>query len=96
MELTELVKDYFVTELLSSTELDFLEGELWETLQHISEINTLKIAPKEICKKLKLDEMSSWQTCCAAILDYIRPMENKEERVTNLKNLIIKYDIKCL
>ena len=53
-------------------------------LKVISEINTLKIAPKEICKKLKLDEMSSWQTYCAAILDYIRPMENREERVSNL------------
>ena len=39
MELTELIKDYIATELLSSIELDFLEGELWETIQHISEIN---------------------------------------------------------
>ena len=36
MELTELIKDYVATELLSSIELDFLEGELWETTQHIS------------------------------------------------------------
>ena len=45
MELTELIKDYIATELLSSIELDFLEGELWETIQHISEINTLTMAP---------------------------------------------------
>ena len=49
MELTELIKDYIATELLSSIELDFLEGELWETIQHISEINTLTMAPKDIC-----------------------------------------------
>ena len=41
MELTELIKDYVATELLSSIELDFLEGELWETTQHIAEINTV-------------------------------------------------------
>ena len=37
MELTELIKDYVATELLSSIEIDFLEGELWETTQHIAE-----------------------------------------------------------
>ena len=41
MELTELIKDYVATELLSSIELDFLEGELWESTQHIEEINTV-------------------------------------------------------
>ena len=57
MELTELVKDYVVTELLSSIELDFLEGELWEITQHISEINTLTLA-ENICKKLDLETKS--------------------------------------
>ena len=47
MELTELIKDYVATELLSSIELDFLEGELWETTQHIAEINTFFKAPKK-------------------------------------------------
>jgi len=56
LELTELIKDYIATELLSSTELDFLEAELWETIQHISEINTLTMAPKDICNKLELKE----------------------------------------
>ena len=49
MELNELVKDYVVTELLSSIEINFLEGELWETTQHMSEINILFRAPKNIC-----------------------------------------------
>ena len=93
MELTELVKDYVVTELLSSIELDFLEGELWEITQHISEINTLTIAPANICKKLELDEKSCWQLCCAAVLDYSRPLMNKKERVNNFKKLIIEYDL---
>ena len=65
MELTELIKDYVATELLSSIEIDFLEGELWETTQHIAEINTVIKAPKNICKKLGLDEKSCWQLCCA-------------------------------
>ena len=69
MELTELVKDYLATELLSNIELDFLEGELWETTQHISEINTVFKAPKNLCEKLGLDENSIWQLCCAAVLD---------------------------
>ena len=46
MELTELIRDYVTTKLLSSIELDFLEGELWETTQHIAEINTVIKAPK--------------------------------------------------
>ena len=93
MELTELVKDFVVTELLSSVELDFLEGELWETTQHISEINSLSMAPKNICKKLKLDEKSCWQLCCAAVLDYSRPLKSKLKRVDNLKKLISEYGL---
>ena len=93
MELTELIKDYISTELLSSIELDFLEGELWETTQHISEINSLIMAPKNISKKLKLDEKSCWQLCCAAILDSLRPLKKKESRVDNLKKLIKKYKL---
>ena len=93
MELTDLIKDYVVTELLSSIELDFLEGELWEITQHISEINNLSMAPKNICKKLELDEKSCWQLCCAAVLDYSRPLKNENERVNNLKKLINQYNL---
>ena len=92
MELTELIEDYIVTKLLSGIELDFLEGELWEITQHISEINSLTKAPKNICKKLELDEESCWQLCCAAVLDYSRPLNNKK-RVDNLKKLISKYNL---
>ena len=93
MELTELIKDYVATELLSSIELDFLEGELWETIQHISEINTLTVAPKDICKKLELKENSCWQLCCAAVLDFLRPLKKKNERVENLNKLISQYNL---
>ena len=93
MELTELIKDFVATKILSSIELDFLEGELWETIQYISEINTLTIAPKNICEKLDLDEKSCWQLCCAAVLDSIRPLKNKQTRVDNLKKLINQYKI---
>ena len=75
MELTELIKDYVATELLSSIELDFLEGELWENTQHIAEMNTVIKAPKNICKKLGLDENSCWQLCCAAVLDFSGPLK---------------------
>ena len=93
MELTELIKDFLATELLSSIELDFLEGELWETTQHISEINSLTMAPKNISKKLKLEEESCWQLCCAAVLDSLRPLNNNRARVDNLKKLIEQYDL---
>ena len=93
MELTELVKDFVVTELLSNIELDFLEGELWETTQHISEINSLTMAPKKICKKLELDENSCWQLCCAAVLDSSRPLKKKSNRVDDLKKLINEYNL---
>ena len=96
MELTELVKDYVVTELLSSIELDFLEGELWETTQHISEINTLTIAPANICKKLDLDEKSCWQLCCAAVLDSSRPLKNGQKRVDDFKKLINQHEIRYI
>ena len=92
MELTELVKDYVVTELLSGIELDFLEGELWETIQHISEISSLTIAPKNICKKLELTENTCWQLCCAAVLDRSRPLKDKN-RVDDFKKLISKYNL---
>ena len=94
MELTELVEDYIVTKLLSSVELDFLEGELWEATQHISELNSLISAPKNICKELQLDEKSCWQLCCAAVLDFSRPLNNNKKRVDNFKKLIIENDLK--
>ena len=93
MDLTELIKDYIATELLSSIELDFLEGELWETIQHISEINTLTAAPKDICSKLELKEKSCWQLCCAAVLDFSRPLKEKNERVENFNKLLNKYNL---
>ena len=64
MELTELIKDYVATELLSSIELDFLEGELWETTQHIAEINTVFIAPKKNMREIR----SRWQILLAIML----------------------------
>jgi len=93
VELTELIKDYVSTELLSIIELDFLEGELWETTQHIAELNTLTLAPKNICEKLDLDEKSCWQLCCAAVLDSSRPLKNSQKRVDNLKKLINQYNL---
>ena len=96
MELTELIKDYVATELLSSTELDFLEGELWETTQHIAEINAFFKASKKICEKLDLDEESCWQLCCAAVLDYSRPLKSGQKRVDDFKKLIKQYEISCI
>ena len=93
MELTEIIKDYVATELLSSIELDFLEGELWETTQHITEINTVINAPEIICMKLALDEKSCWQLCCAAVLDFSRPLKNGQNRVDEFKKLINRYEI---
>ena len=93
MELTELIKDYVATELLSSIELDFLEGELWETTEHLEEINTVIKAPKNICKKLGLDEKSCWSSCCAAVLDFSRPFRNGQNRVDDFKKLINRNKI---
>ena len=69
MEITELIRDYITTKLLSNQELDFLEVELWETFDHIDEIEFLAKAPNDITNKLKLPNNSCWQLCCAAILD---------------------------
>ena len=88
MELTELIRDYVATELLSSIELDFLEGELWETTQHIAEINTKIKSTKNICKKLGLDEKSFWHLCCAAVLDSSRQLKMGKIELMILKKLI--------
>ena len=48
LELTEIVKDFIATKLLSKVELDFLESELWETLEHIDEITSLTSAPIDL------------------------------------------------
>ena len=88
LELTGLVKDFVATRLLSKVELDFLESELWETLQHIDEITSLTSAPNNISKELKLKDGSSWQLCCAAVLDEARPQ--KSSRKERLKESIKK------
>ena len=89
LELTEIVKDFIATKLLSKVELDFLESELWETLEHIDEITSLTSAPDNISKELKLKDGSSWQLCCAAVLDDARPQNNS--RTEQLRKLIEKF-----
>ena len=91
LELTELVKDFIATKLLSKVELDFLESELWETFEHINEITYLTSAPVNIAKELKLEEGSSWQLCCAAVLDAARPV--RYSRSEKLKKLIKQFSL---
>ena len=91
LELTDLIKDFIATNLLSKVELDFLESELWETLDHIDEITSLTSAPVNISKELKLKDGSSWQLCCAAVLDDARPQKNS--RTEQLRKLIEKFSL---
>ena len=91
LELTELIKDFIATKLLSKVELDFLESELWETFEHIDEITSLTVAPVNISKELKLKDGSSWQLCCAAVLDAARPQKNS--RTEKLRKLIEKFSL---
>ena len=91
LELTELVKDFIATRFLSKVELDFLESELWETLEHIDEITSLTSAPANISEELKLKDGSSWQLCCAVVLDAARPQ--KISRTEKLKKLIEKHSL---
>ncbi len=91
LETTELIKDFIATKLLSKVELDFLESELWETLEHIDEITSLTSAPVNISKELKLKDGSSWQLCCAAVLDAARPQKNS--RTEKLRKLIEKFSL---
>ena len=48
---------------------------------------------KNICKKLRLDQKSCWQLCCAAVLDSSRPLSNRKNRVDEFKKLINRYEI---
>ena len=91
LELTDLIKDFIATNLLSKVELDFLESELWETLEHIDGITSLTSAPVNISKELKLKDGSSWQLCCAAVLDNARPQKNS--RTEQLRKLIEKFSL---
>ena len=91
LELTGLVEDFISTRLLSKVELDFLESELWETLEHMDQITSLTSAPVNISKELKLKDGSSWQLCCAAVLDDARPQKNS--RTEQLRKLIEKFSL---
>ena len=91
LELTDLIKDFIATKLLSKVELDFLESELWETIEHIDQITSLTSAPVNISKELKLKDGSSWQLCCAAVLDDARPQKNS--RTEQLRKLIEKFSL---
>ncbi len=90
-ELTGLVEDFIATKLLSKIELDFLEAELWETIEHIDQITYLTPAPANISKALKLTNGSSWQLCCAEVLDAARPLD--KSRSKELKQLIEKFSL---
>tara|TARA_B100000700_G_C14689405_1_gene689182 strand:- start:110 stop:394 length:285 start_codon:yes stop_codon:yes gene_type:complete len=91
LETTELVKDFVATRLLSKVELDFLEAELWEIIQHIEELTSLSIAPEDIAKELGLESGSSWQLCCAAVLDTARP--TKKLRTDQLRKVIEEFSL---
>ena len=91
LELTELVKDFIATKLLSKVELDFLESELWETFEHIDGITSLTSAPVNVSRELKLKDGSSWQLCCAVVLDAARPQI--KSRSKKLKKLIEKFSL---
>tara|TARA_Y100001968_G_scaffold305758_1_gene321912 strand:+ start:651 stop:935 length:285 start_codon:yes stop_codon:yes gene_type:complete len=91
LELTGLVKDFIANRVLSKIELDFLECELWETLEHIEEITSLAPAPTKISTELKLKNGSSWQLCCAAVLDTARPQ--KISRTEKLQESINKSSL---
>ena len=91
LELTGLVEDFVATRLLSKIELDFLESELWEIIEHIDEITSLTSAPAKISKELKLKDGSSWQLCCAVVLDIARPQKNSRSK--KLKKLIEKFSL---
>ena len=91
LELTELIKDFIGTKLLSKVELDFLESELWEIFEHIDELSSLTAAPVNISKGLKLKDGSSWQLCCAEVLDAARPQ--KQSRSKKLKKLIEDFSL---
>ena len=91
LELTGLVEDFVATRLLSKIELDFLESELWEAIEHIDEITSLISAPAHISNELKLKEGSSWQLCCAAVLDAARPQESS--RTEKLQKSIEKNNL---
>ena len=91
LELTELIEDFIATRLLSKVELDFLESEHWETLEHIHEITSLTSAPSNICQGLKLKDGSSWQLCCAVVIDSVRPQ--KSSRTEKLEKLIEKFSL---
>ena len=91
LELTELVEDFVTTRHLSKIELDFLESELWEIHENIDEITSLTSAPNHISKELKLKDESSWQLCCAAVLDAARPQ--KASRTEKLQKSIDKNSL---
>ena len=91
LELTGLVEDFVATRLLSKIELDFLESELWEIHEHIDEITSLTSSPTHVSKELDLQDGSSWQLCCAAVLDAARPQ--KSSRTEKLQKLIEKNNL---
>ena len=91
LELTGLIEDFVATRLLSKVELDFLETELWEIFQHIHEVTFLSAAPSKISSELNLKDGSSWQLCCAAVLDSARPQN--ESRTKKLEGFIDKYSL---
>tara|TARA_B100000963_G_scaffold301838_1_gene274566 strand:+ start:260 stop:517 length:258 start_codon:yes stop_codon:yes gene_type:complete len=83
MEITELIRDYITTKLLSNQELDSLEVKLKETFYLIDAFKILEKAPNNIINKLELPNNSCWQLCCSAILDIKRPIDNNN-RFQNL------------
>ena len=91
LETTGLIEDFAATKLLSKIELDFLEAEHWEILQHIGELTSLSIAPEDVTKELRLESGSSWQLCCAAVLDVARP--TKHLRTNQLRKLIDEFSL---
>tara|TARA_Y100001970_G_C14226857_1_gene856226 strand:+ start:720 stop:1013 length:294 start_codon:yes stop_codon:yes gene_type:complete len=91
MEITQLISAFAATGMLSNTEIDFLEGELWETMENIQSISSLKTAPNEICFSIGLPKGSPWYQCIAEVLDKVRPKKFGNARSEVLSNLLREY-----
>jgi len=62
-----------------------------DPIEHIDEITSLTTASVKISKELKLKDGSSWQLCCAVVLDEARPQ--KTPRSEKLIKLIEKFSL---
>ena len=66
--------------ILDEEDLEILENQYQKIIENLDVKISLELAPKHICKQIKIPEGSTWIAAVAVVLDRLSPVKNGKPR----------------